>query len=173
MASRARSRRRFRSSTSRLTVQRYAIRSVCSALRRERIGALAAIKHRPADVVPQPLVVEDQLANRLRELVALPPTLNSACALGVSCLRGSTRRLDRIRRRTGLMRGDVCDGRCLAGSVCGVPCGPTQVPGRGIRMAGRRASLAHRDLSVRPGPPEFDRATRPIVGWAYTLEVIQ
>src|SRR5438105_1110551 len=43
--------------------------------------ALSAVEHRPADVVPQPLVVEYELANRLRELVALPPALESPCAL--------------------------------------------------------------------------------------------
>ena len=42
-----------------------------------RPDARSALEHRPADVVPQPLVVEDELANRLRELVALPPALES------------------------------------------------------------------------------------------------
>ena len=47
---------------------------------RTRPNALLAVEHRPADVVPQPLVVEYELANRLRELVALPPALESPCA---------------------------------------------------------------------------------------------
>src|ERR1700729_1009288 len=34
--------------------------------------ACSAVKHRPADVVPQPLVVKYELENRLRELIALP-----------------------------------------------------------------------------------------------------
>src|SRR6202011_3928712 len=55
---------------------------------------------------------------------------------------------------------DVCDGRGLAGGVRGMPCCPTQVSGRGHCMAGRRASLGHGGLAARPGPPEFDRATR-------------
>src|SRR5205085_1963800 len=46
--------------------------------------ALSAVEHRPADVVPRPLVVEYELANRLRELVALPPALGSPCALALS-----------------------------------------------------------------------------------------
>ena len=33
----------------------------------------------PADVVPQPLVVKYELANRLRELVTLPLALESRC----------------------------------------------------------------------------------------------
>ena len=48
-----------------------------------RPDARSAVEHRPADVVPQPLVVEYELANRLRELVALPPALESPCALAL------------------------------------------------------------------------------------------
>src|SRR5262249_28111191 len=82
-----------------------------------RSDALSAVEHRPADVVPHPLVVEYERANCLRELVALPPALESPCALALSFQRGSTCGLDRIGGRTELVRGDVCDGRGLAGSV--------------------------------------------------------
>ena len=41
--------------------------------------ARSAVKHRPADVVTQPLVVKYELANRLRELVTLPLALKSPC----------------------------------------------------------------------------------------------
>src|SRR5438874_3332436 len=92
--------------------------------------APSAVEHRPADVVPQPLVVEYELANRLRELVALPPALESPCALALSFRRCSTCGLDRIGGRTELVRGDVCDGCGLAGSVSGMPRCPTQVSGR-------------------------------------------
>jgi hypothetical protein len=54
------------------------------AVLRRRVGLARrplAVKHRPADAVPQPLIVEHDLADRLRELLALPPTLESACAL--------------------------------------------------------------------------------------------
>src|SRR3989440_10216342 len=122
--------------------------------------ALSAVEHRPADVVPQPLVVEYELANRLRELVALPPALESSCALALSFRRGSTCGLDRIGGRTELVRGDVCDGRGLAGSVSGMPGRPTQASGRGVCMAGRRASLGHRDLTADPGARLLDRLTR-------------
>src|SRR5438132_12318994 len=97
--------------------------------------ALLAVEDRPADVVPQPLVVEYELTNRLGELVALPPALESPCALALSFRRGRTRGLDRIGRRTELVRGDVCDDRRLAGSERGMACCPTQVSGRGHCMA--------------------------------------
>ena len=72
-------------------------------------------------------------------------------ALALSFRRGSTCGLDRIGGRTEFMRGEVCDGPGLASSVRGMPCCPTQVSGRGVCMAGRRASLGHRDLATRPG----------------------
>lgn len=46
-------------------------------LRQDAGGSASAVEHRPADVVAQSLVVEDELANRLRELVALPLALES------------------------------------------------------------------------------------------------
>src|SRR5690242_8495494 len=123
-------------------------------------SGLSAVEHRPADFVAQPLVVEDELANRLRELVALPPALQSPGALSLSVWRGSSCGLDRIGGRAELVRGDVGDGRGLTGSVRGMPCCPTQVSGRGVCMAGRRASLGHRDLAAHPGAGLLDRLTR-------------
>jgi hypothetical protein len=96
-------------------------------------------------------VIEDERANRPRELVALPLALKSPRAVALSFRRGSTGGLDRIGGRTEIVRGDVCDGRGLAGRVRGVPSCPAQVSGRGVCMAGRRASLGHRDLATRPG----------------------
>src|SRR6266571_528297 len=98
-----------------------------------RRDALSAVEHRPADVVPQPLVVEYELADRLRQLVTLPLALESPCGLALvfwSCLLCG---LDRVGGRTELVRGDVCDGPGLAGGVRGTPCGPAQVPGRAHR----------------------------------------
>src|SRR5947207_2274751 len=80
----------------------------------------SAVKHRPADVVPQPLVVKYKLANRLRELVTLPPALESACGLALALRRGSTCGLDRVGGRTELVHGDMRDGPGLAGSVGGM-----------------------------------------------------
>jgi hypothetical protein len=54
----------------------------------------------------------------------------------------------------------VCDDRRLAGGVRGMAWRPAQISGRGHCMASCRACVGHRDLAARPGPPEFDRATR-------------
>ena len=97
-------------------------RSTASGLR-----ALPAVEHRPTDVIPQALVVKYELANRPREMFALPLALELPCGLALSFRRGSTRGLDRIGGRTKLVRGDVCDDRRLAGSERGMTCCPTQV----------------------------------------------
>jgi hypothetical protein len=118
---------------------------------RWRPGARSAVEHRPAQVVPQPLVVEDERANRCRDLVALPPALASPGALALSLWRGRPGGLDRIGGRPELVRGDVRDHRRLTGRVRGMPGGSAQVSGRAHCMAARRTRLRHRDLATCPG----------------------
>src|SRR4051812_47646514 len=61
-----------------------------------RPDARSAVKHRPADVVPQPLVVEYELANRLGQLVTLAPAFESPCAVALTFRRAGMCGLDRI-----------------------------------------------------------------------------
>jgi len=103
----------------------------------------------------------------------LPPALESPCIFTLAVGRGSTCGLDRIGGRTELMSGDVCDRRSLASSVRGMACCPAQISGRGHCTAGRRARLGHGDLAARPGPPEFDRATRSRVLRLCRLEEVK
>jgi hypothetical protein len=124
-------------------------------------------------VVPQPLVVKYELANRLRELVTLPLALESPCGLAPAFRRGSTCGLDRVGGRTELVRGDVCDGSSLAGGIRGMPCCATQVPGRAHGMAARRPSLGHRDLAAHPGAGMLDRLARPRVLGPSRLEEVK
>jgi hypothetical protein len=121
--------------------------------------ARSAVKHRPADVVSQPLIIEHERANRRWELVTLPPALESPCGIAVAVRRGSACGLDGIGGRTEFVRGDVCDGPRLASSERGMPCCPTQDPGRPHGMAARRASLHHRDLTTHPAAGVLDRVT--------------
>src|SRR2546421_7594382 len=135
--------------------------------------SLSAVEHRPADVVAQPLVVEYELANRLRELVALPPALEPPCALALSFRRGSTCGLDRIGGRTQLVCGNVRDDCCLASSIGGMPGCPAQVSGRSHGMAACRASLGHRDLATRPGAGMLDCPARSRVKRPSRLEEVK
>src|SRR6478735_4821117 len=72
-------------------------------------SASSAVEYRPADVVAQPLVVEDEVVDRVRKLVTLPPALQSPRPVAVAFGCGSARGLDRVGGRSELVRGDVRD----------------------------------------------------------------
>src|SRR5262249_40515806 len=133
----------------------------------------SAVEYRPADVVSQPLIVQDKIANRIWQLVALPPALEPPCALALSFRRGSTCGLDRIGGRTQLVRGDVRDDCCLTSSICGMPGCPAQASSRGHCMAACRASLGHRDLATRPGAGMLDCSARSRVLRLSRLEEVK
>src|SRR5215207_9632939 len=86
----------------------------------------SAVEHRPAELVAQPLIFQDEVANRIRELFALPPALEPAGALTLADGGGRTRGLDRVGRSTELVCGDMRHRCRLAGSICGVPSGSAQ-----------------------------------------------
>src|SRR4051794_31432474 len=137
-----------------------------------RPGARSAVKRRPADAVPQPLVVKYEFANRLRELVTLPPAFESpgAVALALALRSAGTCGLDRIGGRTEFVRGDVRDDPGLASGVRDMPCRPTQVSRSGHCAAGRRASLGHPRLATHPGASVLDRLTR---SWVFRLSRLE
>jgi hypothetical protein len=138
-----------------------------------RPDARSAVEHRPADVVPQPLVVKYEFANRVRELVALPLALESPYGLFLAFRCSGTCGLDCVGGRTELVRGDVSDGTGLTGSVRGMPCSSTQVSGRAHGMAARRASLHHLDLAPHPRAGMLDRLTWPGVLRLSRLEEVK
>jgi len=59
-----------------LTGVNHARKTSCTLL--EHTGRPSAVEYRPAEFVPQALIVQDKLANRLRQLVALPAALEPA-----------------------------------------------------------------------------------------------
>jgi hypothetical protein len=106
------------------------------------------------------LVVKDELANGLRELVTLPLALESARSVGLAVRRSSTRGLDRIGCRTEFVGGDVRHGAGLAGRVRGVTCCPSLISRCPHGMAARRARLHHLDLAPNPGAGVLNGLTR-------------
>ena len=70
--------------------------------------SLSPFEQGPADVVAQPLIVQNQSANRVRELFALPTALEPPGALSLACGGRRTRGLDCIGRSTKLVCGDMC-----------------------------------------------------------------
>jgi hypothetical protein len=87
----------------------------------------SAVEHRPADLVSQPLILQDEFANRIGELFALPTALKPAGALTLADGGGRTRGLDRVGRSTEFVCGDMRHHCRLAGSICGVPSGSAQL----------------------------------------------
>lgn len=133
----------------------------------------SAVKHRPADVVAQPLIVKHKLANRLRKLATLPPALTTSRGLTLVRLRGSTGSFDRIGGGTKLMRSHVRNSPSLARSVCGMPSSPTKVSGRAHGITARRPSLHHLHLATHPSADTLDRLTRSQVPRLSRLEQIK
>ena len=134
---------------------------------------MSAVERKPAQLVAKPLVVEHKFSDLVGQLGALPLALQAASRLALAFSRCRSRRLDRVGRGTELMGCHMAHRRSLASSVRGMPCCPTQVSGRGVCMAGRRAGLSPRDLTPRPGTPEVDRPTWTVVLWQCLLEVVQ
>jgi hypothetical protein len=138
-----------------------------------RPAARSAVEREPAQRVAQPLVVEHELPDLVGELGALPLALQAAGRPALLFSRCHPRRPDRVGRGTQLMCCDMAHGRGLAGSVRGMPRCPTQVSGRGVCMAGRRAGFCPRDLTPRPGTPEVERPTWTVVLRPCQLEMGQ
>ena len=133
----------------------------------------SGVKHRPADVIAQSLVVKHKLSNRLRKLVALPLALSSPCCLALAFWHAGTRGLDRIRGRAELMRSDMRNDPGLAGCVRGMTCRPTQVSGRSHCLAGGRSSLGHLHLTPHPAASMLDCLARSWVRRLSRLEQVQ
>ena len=77
----------------------------------------STVEDRPADLVPEPLILEDELANDIRELFALPTAFEPAGALTLASGGRRARGLDRVRRTTKLVCGDMRDHCRLACNV--------------------------------------------------------
>jgi hypothetical protein len=137
-----------------------------------RFRWVSAVEHRPADTIAQPLVVKDEVANRLWELLARPMALQPAGAFDLADRRSRAHSLDRVGGRTELMCGDMRHHCRLAGSICGVPSGSAQLSCRSHGMATRRAGLRHRDRSTRPCASLVNRLTRSLVRRSGRLEEV-
>jgi hypothetical protein len=84
------------------------------AINRRRPGKLcvrqrpSAVEYRPANFVSQLLIIQNKIANRIRQLVALPATLESANTIALAFRPSGTRGLDRVSSGTEIVRSDVC-----------------------------------------------------------------
>ena len=139
--------------------------------RRER--AESAVEREPAQLVAQSLVVEHELPDLVGESGALPSALQAAGRHAFVFRRCRPLGPDRVGRCPELVGRDMAHRGGLAGSIRGMPCRPTQVPGRRVRMAGGRAGLCPPDLTARPDTSEVDRPAWPVVVRPCRLEMVQ
>jgi hypothetical protein len=72
------------------------------------------------------LVIQHKIADRIRQLPALPLTFLPACAFTLADWRGRAYRLDRVGCSTELVSGDMRHRCGLAGSIGGVPSGSSK-----------------------------------------------
>ena len=133
----------------------------------------SAVEHGPADLVSQPLIIQDEVANRCRQLFALPTTLEPASALTGASWSRRTRGLDRVGRSTELVCGDVRHRCRLAGGKRRVPSSSTPLSSGSHGMASRRTGLRHLDLAARPGPDLLERVAGPGIRGLLGLEEVQ
>jgi hypothetical protein len=132
----------------------------------------SAVEYRPADIVSQPLIVQNKIANGIWQLVALPAALEAAAALALAFRRSRARSPDRVGCGAEFMRGNVRDRRRLTGSICGIARRSALVFGRHC-VTSRGAGLGHRGLAARPCPGLLDCVTRPRVRRLRRLKEVQ
>src|SRR5437588_4903924 len=136
-------------------------------------SGLSAVERRPADVVSQPLIIQDQVTDRVREPFTLPSALEPPGVLTLASRSGCPRRLDGVGRRSELVRGDVRHRRGLAGGICGMAGGAAQLSSSRVGHAGSLTRSGHRDLAAHPGPSLRDRPARARVQRSRRLEQLQ
>jgi hypothetical protein len=79
-----------------------------------------AVEHRPADVVSQSLIIQDKVADRFRQLLALPLAFPTTGGLSLPLGRGCPHSLDGVGRSAELVGGNMRHRRRLTRSVRGV-----------------------------------------------------
>ncbi len=131
-----------------------------------------AVEDEPAELVAEPLVVQDELPDLVGQLIPLPTALGTP-GLFFVVGSGGLGCPDRVGGGTELVGGHVRDGSSLAGGVRSVSRPPAQVSCRCVRMAGSVARFGHGYLASCPGTRELDRPARPLVVRPGLLEQVQ
>jgi hypothetical protein len=116
------------------------------------------------------LVIQHKIADRMRQPPALPLTFLPTRAFSLAIWRGRAYRLDCVGRCAEFVGGDMSYRRGLPGSIRRMPRGTGQIPCSGLRMAGCRAGLRHRDLAPYPSSRLLDCLARSRVGRLHRLK---
>lgn len=92
-------------------------------------------EHGPADAISYPLIVDNELTNRVRKLLALPAAFFLTGLFGLVCRRGCTDGLDGVCGGAELVGCDVRHQGRLCGRVCGESRRTLVRPGGGVGSA--------------------------------------
>ena len=137
------------------------------------MGKYLAVKHIPAQRIAQPLVIQYQVADGVRQLCSLPMALLPARFLLLVFQRCFADGPDRIGRRTEFVRGHMGNGYSLPSRQRCHPRDTGHVASCRIRNERSVVGLLHRYFTAGPGAGQFDRSTRPVVVRPRLFEVMQ
>jgi hypothetical protein len=122
--------------------------------------ALSAIEYEPANFVAQPLIVQNKSANRIRQLLTLPLTLQATCLVLFTLNDGCPRSLYCIGGGAEFVRGYMCDDTSLSSSIGCIPSSSTQISCSPHCMATHSPRLHHLYFATSPSSSSFDCLTR-------------
>jgi hypothetical protein len=132
-----------------------------------------AIEDRPAQRIPQPLIVKHEFSNLAGKLGALPLALQTT-SLHTFSFRGCRAcRPDRVCRCAKFVRCHMRHRRSLSSSVSSLPCSTTQCSGSAHSVSGGGTGLRHRNFTAYPGVRLLNRLAWTVIIDLYLLEEMQ
>jgi hypothetical protein len=135
--------------------------------------ARSAVEYKPADFVSQPLIVQNKIANCIRQLLTLPLTLQATCLLPFPLDDGGPCSPDSIGGCAQLMCRNMRYCRSLSGGIGRLSCSSAQLSGGCHGVTGSISGLRHRDFAAHPCPSLREGLARPRVRRLRRLEQVQ
>ncbi len=133
------------------------------------LGQLA-VEHRPANVISEPLVIQNKLPNCLGQLLALPLALKLASTFPLAWRGSRACGLDRVGRSPEFVCGNMRHHCRLTRSICSESSASAQRSRCGVGSTTGCAGLHHLDLASHPCARVLDRSAGPQIGRLHRLE---
>lgn len=133
----------------------------------------STIKHRPARLIAQSLVIKHKLPDFIGKLFALPVALLTTGSFTLVFRSCSLRGPDCICCRAQLMRCHMRDCYRLAGRKGRKLCCTGNLSRCGVGDKGRLMGLAHGDFAPCPGVDQLNCLTRTFIVWLCFFKEMQ
>ncbi len=114
-------------------------------------------------MIAQPLVIEHELSDFVRELFTLPLALPAASLDTFILWSRRACSPDRVGRGPQFVGGHMGHRRSLSGGVGRFSCRALQFSGRAHGVSGRGSSFSHRDFTSCPGVNHLNCLTRTVI----------